>query len=155
EQISENQYRVYGRDYNTIHLCTEQEAQEIVATLEAEWLEELKRLKMGDLNSNINAVYQAYLKKYPDVEIRTFEEKAKESFLVKKDPNTPCVDTPLLCKLTENGTIEERNILAGQVFEKVVENAALEKWGVVTRDAIKAAENEEALNAISIEVPSV
>ncbi|WP_169976246.1 hypothetical protein, partial [Campylobacter sp. RM16191] len=155
EQISKNQYRVYGRDYNTIHLCTEQEAQEIVATLEAEWLQELKKLKIGDLNENINAVYKAYLEKYPDVEIRTFEEKAKESFLVKKDPNTPCVDTPLLCRLTPNGTIEERNILAGQVFEKVVENAALEKWGVQTRDAIKAAENEEALNQISIEIPNL
>lgn len=155
EKIKNGEYRIFGRDYDTTHLCSEQEAKQIVAKLEAQWLEELKRLKMGDLNSNINAVYQAYLKKYPDVEIRTFEEKAKESFLVKKDPNTPCADTPLLCKLTANGTIEERNVLAGQVFEKVVENAALEKWGVQTRDAIKAAENEEALNAISIEVPSV
>ncbi|WP_170019181.1 hypothetical protein [Campylobacter sp. RM16190] len=155
EKIQNGQYRIFGRDYNTIHLCTKMEAEQIVAKLEAQRLQELKKLKIGDLNENINAVYKAYLEKYPDVEVRTFEEKAKESFLVKKDPNTPCIDTPLLCKLTANGTIEERNILAGQVFEKVIENAALEKWGVVTRDAIKAAENEEALNAISIEVPSV
>lgn len=155
EKIKNGEYRIFGRDYDTTHLCSEAEAKQIVAQLEAEWLEELKKLKIGDLNENINKAYKAYLAKYPDVEIRTFEEKAKESFLVKKDPNTPCIDTPLLCKLTANGTIEERNILAGQVFEKVIENAALEKWGVVTRDAIKAAKSEEALNAISIEVPSV
>ena len=74
---------------------------------------------------------------------------------MKKDPNTPCADTPLLCKLTANGTTEERNILAGQVFEKVLENAALEKWGVVTRDAIKAAVDEAALEQIGIEIPNL
>ena len=52
-------------------------------------------------------------------------------------------------------TIEERNILAGQVFEKVIENAALEKWGVMTRDAIKEASDEATLNAISIEIPNL
>lgn len=124
-------------------------------TLPTLTFEEKKKLKISELNENINKAYQAYLAKYPDVEIRTFEEKAKESFLVKKDPNTPCVDTPLLCKLTANGTIEERNILAGQVFEKVIENAALEKWGVMTRDAIKEAGDEATLNAISIEIPNL
>lgn len=155
EKIKNGEYRIFGRDYDTAHLCTKAEAEEIVAQLEKAWLEELKRLKIAKLNANINAAYQAYLKKYPDVEIRTFEEKAKESFLVKKDPNTPCADTPLLCKLTANGTTEERNILAGQVFEKVLENAALEKWGVVTRDAIKAAVDEAALEQIGIEIPNL
>lgn len=155
EKIKNGEYRIFGRDYDTTHLCSEAEAKQIVAKLEAEWLEELKKLKIGELNENINKAYKAYLAKYPDVEIRTFEEKAKESFLVKKDPNTPCADTPLLCKLTANGTIEERNILAGQVFEKVIENAALEKWGVATRDAIKAATDEATLNQVSIEIPNL
>jgi hypothetical protein len=155
EKIKNGEYRIWGRDYDTVHLVDEAGAKAIATELEAKWLEEQKLLKIAKLNANINAAYQAYLKKYPDVEIRTFEEKAKESFLVKKDPNTPCADTPLLCKLTANGTTEERNILAGQVFEKVVENAALEKWGVVTRDAIKAAVDEAALEAINIEVPNV
>lgn len=155
EKIKKGEYRVFGRDYDAVHLVDEAGAKAIAAELEAKWLEELKRLKIAKLNANINAAYQAYLKKYPDVEIRTFEEKAKESFLAKKDPQTPCVDTPLLCKLTANGTTEERNILAGQVFEKVLENAALEKWGVVTRDAIKAAVDEAALDQISIEIPNL
>lgn len=155
EKIKNGEYRIFGRDYDTVHLVDEAGAKAIAAELEAKWLNEQKLLKIAKLNANINAAYQAYLKKYPDVEIRTFEEKAKESFLVKKDPNTPCADTPLLCKLTANGTVEERNILAGQVFEKVLENAALEKWGVVTRDAIKAAPDEAALEAINIEVPNV
>lgn len=155
QKIKNGEYRIWGRDYDTVHLVDEAGAKAIAAELEAKWLNEQKLLKIAKLNANINAAYQAYLKKYPDVEIRTFEEKAKESFLVKKDPNTPCVDTPLLCKLTANGTIEERNVLAGQVFKKVLENAALEKWGVVTRDAIKAAVDEAALEAINIEVPNV
>ena len=155
QKIKNGEYRIWGRDYDTVHLVDEAGAKAIAAELEAKWLAEQKLLKIAKLNANINAAYQAYLKKYPDVEIRTFEEKAKESFLVKKDPNTPCVDTPLLCKLTANGTVEERNVLAGQVFEKVLENAALEKWGVVTRDAIKAAVDEAALEAINIEVPNV
>lgn len=155
EKIKNGEYRVFGRDYDTVHLVDEAGAKAIAAELEAKWLEEQKLLKIAKLNANINAAYQAYLKKYPDVEIRTFEEKAKESFLVKKDPNTPCADTPLLCKLTANGTTEERNILAGQVFEKVLENAALEKWGVVTRDAIKAAVDEATLEQIGIEIPNL
>ena len=155
EKIKKGEYRVFGRDYDTVHLVDEAGAKEIVAGLEKAWLDNQKLVKIAKLNANINAAYQAYLKKYPDVEIRTFEEKAKESFLVKKDPNTPCVDTPLLCKLTANGTVEERNVLAGQVFEKVLENAALEKWGVVTRDAIKAAVDEAALDQISIEIPNL
>ena len=155
EKIKNGEYRVFGRDYDTIHLTDEAGAKEIVAALEKAWLDELKLLKIAKLNENLNAVYQAYLKKYPDVEIRTFEEKAKESFLVKKDPNTLCADTPLLCKLTANGTTEERNILAGQVFEKILENAALEKWGVITRDAIKAAVDEATLEQISIEIPNL
>lgn len=155
EKIKKGEYRVFGRDYDTVHLVDEAGAKAIAAELEAKWLAEQKLLKIAKLNANINAAYQAYLKKYPDVEIRTFEEKAKESFLAKKDPQTPCADTPLLCKLTANGTVEERNILAGQVFEKVLENAALEKWGVVTRDAIKAAVDEAALDQISIEIPNL
>ena len=155
QKIKNGEYRIFGRDYDTVHLVDEAGAKAIVAELEAKWLAEQKLLKIAKLNANINAAYQAYLKKYPDVEIRTFEEKAKESFLVKKDPNTPCADTPLLCKLTANGTTQERNILAGQVFEKVLENAALEKWGVVTRDAIKAAVDEAALDQINIEIPNL
>ena len=155
QKIKNGEYRIFGRDYDTVHLVDEAGAKAIVAELEAKWLAEQKLLKIAKLNANINAAYQAYLKKYPDVEIRTFEEKAKESFLVKKDPNTPCADTPLLCKLTANGTTQERNILAGQVFEKVLENAALEKWGVVTRDAIKAAVDEAALEQIGIEIPNL
>ena len=155
EKIKNGEYRIWGRDYDTVHLVDEAGAKEIVAGLEKAWLDNQKLLKIAKLNANINAAYQAYLKKYPDVEIRTFEEKAKESFLVKKDPNTPCADTPLLCKLTANGTVEERNILAGQVFEKVLENAALEKWGVVTRDAIKAAVDEATLGRIVIEIPNL
>ena len=155
QKIKNGEYRIFGRDYDTVHLVDEAGAKAIVAELEAKWLAEQKLLKIAKLNANINAAYQAYLKKYPDVEIRTFEEKAKESFLVKKDPNTPCADTPLLCKLTANGTTEERNVLAQQVFEKVVENAALEKWGVSTRDAIKAAVDEAALDQISIEIPNL
>lgn len=155
QKIKNGEYRIWGRDYDTVHLVDEAGAKAIADSLEAKWLNEQKLLKIAKLNANINAAYQAYLKKYPDVEIRTFEEKAKESFLVKKDPNTPCADTPLLCKLTANGTVEERNILAGQVFEKVLENAALEKWGVVTRDAIKAASDETALEQISIEIPNL
>ncbi|RRD53558.1 hypothetical protein [Campylobacter rectus] len=155
QKIKNGEYRVFGRDYDAVHLVDEAGAKAIAAELEAKWLAEQKLLKIAKLNANINAAYQAYLKKYPDVEIRTFEEKAKESFLAKKDPQTPCVDTPLLCKLTANGTVEERNILAGQVFEKVLENAALEKWGVVTRDAIKAASDEAALDQISIEIPNL
>lgn len=155
QKIKNGEYRIFGRDYDTVHLVDEAEAKAIAAELEAKWLAEQKLLKIAKLNANINAAYQAYLKKYPDVEIRTFEEKAKESFLVKKDPNTSCADTPLLCKLTANGTTEERNVLAEQVFEKVLENAALEKWGVVTRDAIKAAADEAALHQISIEIPNL
>ena len=155
EKIKKGEYRIFGRDYDTVHLVDEAGAKEIVAGLEKAWLDNQKLVKISKLNANINAAYQAYLKKYPDVEIRTFEEKAKESFLVKKDPNTPCADTPLLCKLTANGTTQERNLLAGQVFEKVLENAALEKWGVATRDAIKAAVDEAALDQISIEIPNL
>ena len=155
QKIKKGEYRVFGRDYDAVHLVDEAGAKEIVAGLEKAWLDNQKLVKISKLNANINAAYKAYLKKYPDVEIRTFEEKAKESFLVKKDPNTPCEDTPLLCKLTANGTTQERNILAGQVFEKVLENAALEKWGVVTRDAIKAAVDEAALDQISIEIPNL
>ena len=101
-----------------MHLVDEAGAKAIADSLEAKWLNEQKLLKIAKLNANINAAYQAYLKKYPDVEIRTFEEKAKESFLVKKNPNTPCEDTPLLCKLTANGTTEERNILAEQYLKR-------------------------------------
>ena len=155
EKIKNGEYRIWGRDYDTVHLVDEAGAKEIVAGLEKAWLDNQKLVKIAKLNANINAAYQAYLKKYPDVEIRTFEEKAKESFLVKKDPNTPCEDTPLLCKLTANGTVEERNVLAQQVFEKVVENATLEKWGVATRDAIKAAVDEATLGRIVIEIPNL
>lgn len=153
EKINDKQYRVYGRDYDTIHTATKKEAQQIVEKLEAEWLEELKKLKIGDLNENINRAYKEYLSRYPEVEIRSFEQKAKEAFLAMADNETPLEKTPLLVALVGQDKTK-RNLLASQVFEKVKENATLEAWGVITRDAIKAAESEQALNAISITIPT-
>ncbi|QKG29723.1 hypothetical protein [Campylobacter sp. RM16187] len=124
EKITTGKYRIWGRDYNAIHLCTLTEAKAIVASLEAEWLKELKKLRISELNANINAVYKAYLSKYPEVEIRSFDEKAHEAFKVSKDGETPLEDTPILSALTQNNK-EARNLLASQVLEKVQDNMRL------------------------------
>ena len=151
EKIKNGEYRIYGRDYDTVHLCTKSEADEIVAQLEKAWLGELKLLKIAKLNENLNYVYEKYVGQYPEVEVRTFEQKARECFLVKADANTPLDKTPMLCALVGNNK-EARNALAGQVYEKVAANARIETWGVTQRDAIKAAASEEELEAICIEV---
>ena len=151
EKIKNGEYRIFGRDYNTVHLCTKAEAEEIVAGLEKAWLDELKLLKIAKLNENLNYVYEKYVGQYPEVEVRTFEQKARECFLVKADPNTPLDKTPMLCALVGNDK-EARNTLAGQVYEKVAANARIETWGVTQRDAIKAAASEEELEAICIDV---
>ena len=151
EKIKNGEYRVFGRDYDTIHLTDEAGAKEIVAALEKAWLDELKLLKIAKLNENLNVVYEKYVGQYPEVEVRTFEQKARECFLVKADANTPLDKTPMLCALVGNNK-EARNALAGQVYEKVAANARIETWGVTQRDAIKAAASEEELEAICIEV---
>lgn len=116
-------------------------------------LEELKHYKINELNMSINRAYQQYLEKYPEVEVRSFEQKARESFLVKSDTNTALELTPFLCALVGYDKTK-RNTLAEQVYEKVIHNAKLEAWGVITRDAIKAANSIEELNVLSIEIPS-
>ena len=151
EKIKNGEYRIWGPSYDTVHLCTKTEADEIVAQLEAKWLGELKLLKIAKLNENLNVVYEKYVGQYPEVEVRTFEQKARECFLVKADADTPLDKTPMLCALVGNDK-EARNTLAGQVYEKVAANARIETWGVTQRDAIKAAASEDELEAICIEV---
>ena len=151
EKIKNGEHRIWGPSYDTTHLCTKTEADEIVAQLEAKWLGELKLLKIAKLNENLNYVYEKYVGQYPEVEVRTFEQKARECFLVKADADTPLDKTPMLCALVGNDK-EARNILAAQVYEKVAANARIETWGVTQRDAIKAAASEEELEAICIDV---
>jgi len=103
--------------------------------------------KLKALNDFVNAQFTAYLSKYPEVEIESFKTKAAEANLVMADENTPLVATPYLSALTQN-VLSARNQLAQDVYAKVVENASLEAFAVGTRDAIKACETQEALDAI-------
>lgn len=151
QKIKDNEYRVYGEGYDVIYLVDENGAKAIRDKLNKEWLDELKLLKIAKLNENLNYVYEKYIGQYPEVEVRTFEQKARECFLIKADPNTPLDKTPMLCALVGDNK-EARNTLAGQVYEKVAANARIETWGVTQRDAIKAATSEEELEAICIEV---
>ena len=108
-----------------------------------------KALKLTELNDKVNGIFQAYLAKYPEVEVQSFTKKAQESASVLADNTTPMSLTPYLAALTNNDSVA-RNLLAEAVNAKVLENAQLEAWAVVTRDAIKACTTQGELDAISI-----
>lgn len=111
--------------------------------------EEAKALKLTALNDKVNSIFNAYVSKYPEVEVQSFTKKAQESASVLADNTTPMSLTPYLAALTNNDSVA-RNLLAEAVNAKVLENAQLEAWAVVTRDAIKACTTQEELDAISI-----
>ena len=124
------------------------EAERLKAEANKPSLEELKELKITELNNKVNVQYKAYLSKYPDIEIESFKEKAKETALVIADNNIALTQTPYLTKLTQNTSIEARNSLAFAVDTKIQETAQLESYAVSTRDLIKACETVEELEAI-------
>jgi hypothetical protein len=105
-------------------------------------LETFKKLKLKEVKECIDNKYKEYLAKYPEVEVDSFQNKAKEALLVKKDSNTALEDTPYLSALANN-TMDARNALADAVNNKIVEAAQLESNGVALRDSV--------LNATTIE----
>ena len=109
-------------------------------------LEVVKNWKLQQLKEKINQKYKAYIEKYPEVEIASFKDKAKEAMLIKKDPNIPLEDTPYLSALANNN-LEIRNQLAKAVLAKINEAAQLEAYGVQMREKIKNSQTlEELLN---------
>lgn len=150
----------YDEVNNTFNLVTNWEVikSERIAQLEAEieaqriaslpTLEKLKELKIVELNNKVNAQHKAYLSKYPEIEIESFKEKARETALVIADNNIPLSQTPYLAKLIGNTTIEARNSLAFAIDVKIQETAQVESYAVNTRDLIKACETAEELEAI-------
>ncbi len=113
-------------------------------------LEELKEIKISQLNRKANEQYRAYLSKYPEIEIDSFKEKAKETALVMLDNNVALEQTPYLSGLTGNTSIEARNTLAFAVNAKVQETAQLEAYAVSKRDEIKVCTTIEELEAVEI-----
>ncbi|WP_419258520.1 hypothetical protein [Campylobacter fetus] len=113
----------------------------------------LKEVKIKALNESMDAVYKAYLKKYPEIEQQSFTQKAQESFKVIANIDTPLNDTPYLANLTNNNKAK-RDELAINVNAKVVYITALEAFGVAKRDEIKAATSIANLNKISLELPN-
>ena len=113
-------------------------------------LEELKSQKIAELNNKVNEQYMTYLSKYPEIEIESFKDKAKETALVMADNNIALSQTPYLTKLTGNTTIEARNSLAFAIDVKIQETAQIESYAVSTRDLIKACETAEEIEAILV-----
>ncbi|BAF69595.1 hypothetical protein [Nitratiruptor sp. SB155-2] len=112
-------------------------------------VEAVRAWKLSKAKKAIDAKYKAYIEKYPEVEVASFKDKAKEAALVKKDPNTPLEDTPYLTALA-GGSIDARNALADAVNAKVLEAAQLEAEGVALRDKIKNATTLDELLAIGV-----
>jgi hypothetical protein len=110
-------------------------------------IDALKAFKLDEIKKCIDVKYKKYLAKYPEVEVKSFQDKAKEALLVKKDSNTALEDTPYLSALANND-IDARNALADAVNTKVIEAAQLEANGVKLRDTIKNATTIEELQNI-------
>lgn len=111
-------------------------------------LEQLKSQKISELNAQMNMQYKEYLSKYPEIEIESFKEKARETALVIADNSIPLSQTPYLTKLTQNTTIEERNSLAFAIDVKIQETAQIESYSANVRDLIKSCETVEEIEAI-------
>ncbi|OCR88064.1 hypothetical protein CFT13S00388_02540 [Campylobacter fetus subsp. testudinum] len=114
-------------------------------------LNEMKEDKLGALNNYLNVLYREYINAYPEVEVKTFDQKAIEAFKVINDEEVELSATPILSLLCGNDK-QSRNALAKSVYEKLGFTTKLETWGVLKRDAIKAAATKEELNAISIDI---
>ena len=103
------------------------------------------------LKDKCDGLYKKYVDKYPEIEVRSFNDKAKEATLYVKNKlanvDTPLEDTPYLSALTEND-ITQRNALAEAVYAKIQEYAGIEKYGIATRDKIKAATTIEELQEL-------
>uniref|UniRef100_UPI003AF81C86 hypothetical protein n=1 Tax=Campylobacter fetus TaxID=196 RepID=UPI003AF81C86 len=112
----------------------------------------LKEVKIRALNEAMDAVYKAYLKKYPEIEQQSFTQKAQEAFKVIVNNAVALNDTPYLANLTNNDKAK-RDELAINVNAKVVYITALEAFGAAKRDEIKAASSIANLNKISVELP--
>ena len=150
---------MYLYEYNTtsknINLVSDWETKkaeriEAIRLANLPTFEELKELKILELNSKVNEQYSAYLSKYPEIEIESFKEKARETALVIADNSIALSQTPYLTKLTGNTTIEARNSLAFAIDMKIQETAQIESYAVSTRDLIKACETEEELEVIIV-----
>ena len=113
----------------------------------------LKEVKIKVLNEAMDAVYKAYLAKYPEIEQQSFTQKAQEAFKVVADSEVALSDTPYLANLVNNDKAK-RDELAINVNAKVVYITALEAFGVTKRDEIKAATSIANLNKISTELPN-
>lgn len=112
-------------------------------------LEELKILKIEELNSKVNREYRAYLAKYPEIEVESFKNKANEASLVMENNQIPLASTPYLSKLASND-ITTRNDIALAVDTKMTETAQIEAQAVAIRDAIKSCTTLEELEAIKV-----
>jgi len=109
-------------------------------------IECMKLYLIEKIKNKVNQKYKTYLEKYPEVEIASFKDKAKEAMLIKKGPNIPLEDTPYLSALANNN-LKVRNQLAEAVLAKINEAAQLEAYGVQMRDKIKNSQTlEELLN---------
>uniref|UniRef100_UPI0013D3CFAB hypothetical protein n=1 Tax=Campylobacter fetus TaxID=196 RepID=UPI0013D3CFAB len=113
----------------------------------------LKEVKIKVLNEAMDAVYKAYLAKYPEIEQQSFTQKAQEAFKVVVNNEVALSDTPYLANLVNNDKAK-RDELAIKVNAKAVYITALEAFGVAKRDEIKAATSIANLNKISTELPN-
>jgi hypothetical protein len=112
-------------------------------------VESVRNWKLAKAKENIDRKYKMYIKKYPEVEVSSFQNKAKEALLIKKDANIALEDTPYLSILAGND-IDARNALADVINAKIVEAAQLEAEGVALRDKIKSLTTLEDLLNLSI-----
>lgn len=103
------------------------------------------------LKDRINEMYKKYVQKYPEIEVRSFNDKAREATLYMKNKqnnvDTSLEDTPYLSALVNND-INKRDALAEAIYAKVQEYAGIEKYGIEMRDKIKSFTTIEDLQKI-------
>ena len=105
-----------------------------------------KQAKIKALQDKYQAEYDAYLAKYPQAEVSSFDDKKREAIAYNLDNTTP---TPIIDSILA-GLGDDKATYINSILAKVQFLAQKEGAMVKTRDAIKACTTQDELDAIVI-----
>ena len=119
-------------------------------SLKKQRFNELRQQKLNELKSYVDDLYQKYVEKYPEIEVKSFQTKAQEASMVINNPDIPLEQTPYISALVGNDKTK-RNELAQAINAKVTYTAHLESYGIQMRDYINSLTDYETLENLTFD----